>query len=190
MSVLIKININELNPQFVEELQAKYGDANLEIKITETDCSEDEFWKIIALLDWSKKEDDEAIVQPVVDYLSHFSTKAIFDFQDFLSEKLYQLDGQVYAENMGENAYNSQQYFSADLFLYARCCVVANGREEYEKVLKDPTQMPKDLFFEPLLYLASEAYQLKTGEELNRLPAYIYETFFNVKGWGTKAIQL
>ena len=78
---------------------------------------------------------------------------------------------------------------SSDLFLYARCCAVANGKDFYQEVLSDPAKMPKDLTFEALLYLAEKAYRRKTGKRLDRAPAYIYETFFNPAGWGEKAIQ-
>jgi hypothetical protein len=44
--------------------------------------------------------------------------------------------------------------------------------------------MPKNIDFEPLLYLAHDAYKLKTGKEWEYVPErYIYETFFNKKGW-------
>lgn len=56
----------------------------------------------------------------------------------------------------GEN-----EQFSVDYFLYVRCCVVANGKEYFEMVVSNPEQMPKDIDFEPLLYLAMEAYNKK-----------------------------
>jgi len=72
-----------------------------------------------------------------------------------------------------------------DLFLYARCCVVANGRAFYEHVLAHPEDMPKDLTFEALLNLASHAFERKTGFEMEYVPAYNYETFANTEGWAS-----
>jgi predicted nucleotidyltransferase len=67
--------------------------------MTETD-----FWHIISLLDWSQDEDDdEAILEPAVAYLSTWDEASIYRFQDNLSEELFQLDKSVYAENLGPN---------------------------------------------------------------------------------------
>ena len=36
--------------------------------------------------------------------------------------------------------------------------------EWFEEVLEKPTEMPKNMTFEPILTLASKAYKLKTGK--------------------------
>jgi hypothetical protein len=72
-----------------------------------------------------------------------------------------------------------------DGFLYARCLVVANGREFYDAVHSDPTTMPKDADFEAILMLAADAYDRKTGlvwDELDETDVS-YETFSNEAGW-------
>jgi hypothetical protein len=71
----------------------------------------------------------------------------------------------------------------ADGFLYARCVVVANGKEFYEAVLKDPSKFPKNMEFESLLGLASGAYELKTGKEFEYSTGCSYESFSNPAGW-------
>lgn len=84
-------------------------------------------------------------------------------FENSLSKKLYQLDGLEYAQNIGINAYQGKDLpFSADVFLYARCAVVAEGKEVFEKVLEQPEKMLKNQTFEYLLYLANSAYTQKT----------------------------
>jgi len=148
--------------------------------------SDSEFWRIIALLDWEKTGDDEAVIAPAVDELSKLPVAFIYQFQDKLAEKLYQLDTQIHAENCGVNRWQSDKYFSADVFLYERCCVVANGKDFYEKVLKDATQMPKDIDFEPLLYLAANAYEKQTNTSMQYAPAVSYETFSNKSAWHIK----
>ena len=193
MTVVIKVNVDDLDTGFIEEMREKYRGANLEIKVNFEEYSEeaeDWFWKIIGMLDWMREGKDDEVVEPVIAYLSEQPEEKIFLFQDILSEKLYRLDGEAYAKNMGEGSYGSNGHFSSDLFLYARCCVVANGKDFYQEVLSDPAKMPKDLTFEALLYLAEKAYRRKTGKRLDRTPAFIYETFFNPAGWGEKAIQI
>ena len=63
------------------------------------------------------------------------------------------------------------------------CCVIANGQEAYESVLKNPTLMPKDLTFESLLSLASKAYLKKTGKRFDYVATTPIETYSNKIGW-------
>ncbi|NEB00991.1 DUF4240 domain-containing protein [Streptomyces sp. SID13726] len=74
-------------------------------------------------------------------------------------------------------------YISADDFLYARCVVVANGREFYEGVLADPTRFPTGMEFESLLYLASNAYEAQTGAPHSQRTSVSWESFSNTAGW-------
>lgn len=148
-----------------------------------------EFWQLIAKIDWEKEENDERL-EPVIEVLSRKSVEEIYEFDSVLAQKLYELDGQVYAENLApEDAYGAQEgYFSNDYFLYARCCVVANGQEYFENVKANPEQMPKGLDYEPLLYVGLEAFKRKTGKTDDdffanwNLPVS-YETFSNEEKW-------
>lgn len=187
MSNAIKIPLRSVNLKVIRDLQEKYPDAEISVELNQdkdkAPLSEQRFWDIISLLDWTKECKDEEVLAPAITELANGPVRHIYEFADILSEKLYQLDHRVYAENIGEDAYQPDQYFSVDNFLYARSCVVANGKETYEKVLKTPTDMPKDITFEALLYLANEAYKRKTGEEMKYIPAYPIETYSNKEGW-------
>ena len=77
-------------------------------------------------------------------------------------------------------------YLSVDDFLYTRCAVVVNGKDFYQNVLNNPSEMPKDLTFEPLLYVALNAYKRKTGNEFMFIPVHNYETYSNKEGWKNK----
>ncbi len=150
----------------------------------EQGLSEDAFWRIIDMLDWTNEDDNQRILASAVEFLSQMPVAAIFGFDDILAEKLYHLDKEVYAKNMGDDSYGTGRGFSSDSFLYARCCVVANGKATYEAVLADPTEMPVDLTFESLLYLAQEAYRKKTGRDnYYHTTEFCYETFSNPDGW-------
>lgn len=196
-----QLKLKDLTSLFFQQLRQQYLDENMEVEVrvyaqkphgrhAGKAMTEDVFWGIIALLDWEKEGDDEAVLQPAVDSLSTFSISDITRFQDILSEKLHRLDGEQYAMHIGENAYGQGNYFSVDVFLYTRCCAVANGRAYYEHVLAHPEDMPKDLDFEPLLWLADKACLKKTGKHLDHIPAYNYETGFNSQGWGDKTIRI
>jgi len=186
MPSTFKIPVSKLSLAFIKEMQEKYGAAELEITInrkpTFTPLSDADFWEIIDLLDWEKEKDAE-ILKSAIDKLASLPIAHIYSFEDTLSQKLYQLDQKKFAKNIGKNAYQKGKYFSIDAFLYARACVVANGKEAYEEVIKNPASMPKGITFEPLLSLASKAYEVKRGKEFFYIPSYNYETYSNEEGW-------
>ena len=184
MSAVLKMNVQEVNNEFVEQLKRQFGHSELEIHVHEPPSAAPQlalkdFWHIISLLDWSKEGNDDLVVEPVVAALQHESLAYIYRFSDMLSEQLWHLDTKKHAQVFLEE----DDYLSVDDFLYARCAVVANGEKYYEKVLKKPSEMPTELTFEPLLYMASEAYTRKTGKEFMSIPAFNYETYSNKKGW-------
>jgi predicted DNA-binding WGR domain protein len=145
--------------------------------------SEDVFWRIIRLLNWKKLGDDEAVIEPAVEALAQMHVTEIKRFEDILAEKLYGLDTEAHAREIGEEAYQPGKHFSVDWFLYERCAVVANGREFYESVLADPKQMPKDMEFEALLSVARSAFERITDEEFDHVTPISYETYSNFPGW-------
>jgi hypothetical protein len=149
-------------------------------------CMDDDtFWGLLEKLDWGKTGDDEEVIEPAVMALAAMSVERIFQFEDALAQKLYLLDGERFAREIGESAYRgNDDRFSVDEFLYARCCVVANGRDFFNRVLADPSLMPKDTEFESLLSIAEKAHAEKTGdEEYPHSPSTSYETFSNSAGW-------
>ncbi len=147
---------------------------------------EQQFWKIIQLLDWDEQGDDDAVMAPALAALAEMDELDICEFDSLLCEKLHALDTRAhcracYAGELDPD--DGDDYISADDFLYARCVVVANGFEFYSKVLADPTQMPQDMEFEALLSLAAEAYEQKTGQSYDFVPAISCESFQNEEGW-------
>ncbi|SOC15756.1 uncharacterized protein DUF4240 [Ureibacillus xyleni] len=145
---------------------------------------ENEFWKIIDLFEWKHTGNDKKVLKKAIRYLSKKSDEDIFTFDDILSKMLYDLDGKEYAKNIGEDSYvDEETYFSVDGFLYSRCVVVANGKEFYYEVLNNPQSMPKDMEFESLLYLASEAFEMTHDEEYDYVPKFDYETYSNQTQW-------
>lgn len=141
------------------------------------------FWTLIAMLNWEATGDDEAVIQPVVNELSQMSVEDIRRFDDILASKLFALDTRAHAAEIGEGSYVEGEHFSVDMFLYARCVVVANGQDVFKAVVADPSSFPKDLEFETLLYIAAAAYEKKTGENYTHSPEPSYETFSNEDGW-------
>ncbi len=191
MNTAVRLPLSAANPAIVRDLQEKYPNAELHVVTSGAaaelpSMNEDRFWDILALLDWSKAGNDDAVIEPAIRRLAMLPETAILSFYDLMAEKLYLLDGRTYATN----SVKTGDSISADLFLYARCCVVANGRVFYENVMSDPTAFPKDLFFEGLLDIPEHAWLRKTGSTLEHLPKYNYETGFNPSGWGADTITL
>lgn len=173
---------DELIEYAVETLRRKVNTAAHDRQ--ESTLTEKGFWELLELLDWEKAGDDAAVVEPLVARLAQLPLIDLEQFAELLAEKLYRLDGRRYAENIGENSFRPGVYFSPDTFLYVRCCVVANGKEYYEHVLAHPEDMPQDLDFEPLLYVAESAHARQTGEKsFDYVTEYSYETYSNQDGW-------
>lgn len=146
------------------------------------------FRALIASLDWSRAGDDDAVLAPLRAALAALPKPDIRGFQERLAWCLYQLDTREHARHVGDGSWTSDDaFFSVDGFLYARCCAVANGQAFYEAALADPARMPEDLEFEALLYVASEAWEDKTGGEFDHETGCSFETFSNLEGWSDEA---
>ena len=183
---MIRVNIKDISPQFFKELEEKAGaSAQVEIKVEgskhgEGLFSEEQFWYLIDQFDWKQKKRAD-VVRPAINALSEMPVSSIYLFEDFLSEKLFNLDTRQHAE-----AYMKQQeddYFSVDDFLYVRCAVLAEGRAYYKDIEKNPSALDADIDFEQILYIAAEAYKQKTGREFEYSPLFNYETKSNIDKW-------
>lgn len=187
MTTLLNLPLQQAYPETIRDLQERFPNAHLRVEIRNKDVSkiltEQRFWEIIGLFDWTDAEDNDPVLAPAVNALAASPIHHIYLFSDMLADKLFSLDGQSYAENIGDDAYTPNKYFSVDNFLYARCCVVANGQKAYQSVLENPTLMPKNLTFEALLSLAAKAYLQKTGKRFEYLPTTSIETYANKTAW-------
>jgi hypothetical protein len=187
MQTVLNINIDDIDAKFVEKLKRDFAHADVEIRLQEQQdrnlpFTETDFWNAIEMLDWTQEGDDEKIVEPLIAFLADRPISHIYRFSDILAEKLWHLDTYAHAKVFLDDP-EEEGYLSVDDFLYTRCAVVANGKEYYEKILKNPQLTPPDLTFEPLLYIALKAYKRKTGKYFTAVSAYNYETYSNKKGW-------
>jgi predicted DNA-binding WGR domain protein len=121
------------------------------------------FWEILDAFNWKKSGDDDAVMLPAIKRLAALPVEDIFAFDNILAEKLYQLDGKIYAAA----CYPSQDAndISADAFLYDRCSVLLNGREFYKNVISTPDKWPVGFEFESLIYLPQQGYSRKIKDE-------------------------
>jgi len=146
--------------------------------------SETQFWDIIDLLNWDAEGNDDTVIAPAVQTLATMSKESIVAFEEILCEKLFLLDGERFAREIGRESYHGPgRYFSKEWFLAARCCAVANGQGFFEEVVSDPAAMPKDLGFLALKSLAAKAYRTKTGQEMHYQTRFNHESMSNKTGW-------
>jgi hypothetical protein len=97
-----------------------------------------QFWMLIARIDQGALDDgdEEGAVDPLVAALAALPPREIEGFAELLARALHAIDGRAYADAAGAAGQ------SGDGFLYARCYVVARGRDFYEGVIADPLRMP------------------------------------------------
>ena len=146
--------------------------------------NEAEFWKLIELIDVHALDDgnEDGAIRPLRDALVEKSEEELFAFEEQLALQLYEIDGEVYADNAGDSS------GSDDGFLYARCYVVAKGRKFFDAVKGDPTRMPKSIeqWCETLLYPHRQAWALLTGSDASAWPFFSsvsYESGSNADLW-------
>jgi hypothetical protein len=144
----------------------------------------DDFWDHISSIDRAALShgDEEAAIAPLERRLESLNVQALESFEEHLSQCLFALDGEAFADESGESS-NSD-----DAFLYARCYVVAQGRDHYEATLKKPKLMPKTLeqWFETLLYPHRKAWAKLTATEASEWPfqaSVSYESGSNEDLW-------
>jgi hypothetical protein len=106
------------------------------------------FWEIISLaaLDYQK----------AVEKLTQQPLSFLFEFEEILAQKRYQLNKKELAFSICDS--NS---VSKDDFLYVRCFIICQGKFFYEKILSGEILMI-DQPFESLLYLVEKAHFEKT----------------------------
>jgi hypothetical protein len=147
--------------------------------------SEAEFWTLISKIDVNALDmgDGNAAVRPVQMALCRLKNESeLASFEEMLAQKLYALDGEIYAKIAGESG------GSDDGFLYIRLYVVARGKNYYEAVLADPTKMPRSInqWCEPLLGPHKCAWARLKGQDVSDWPfspSVSYESGSNGDLW-------
>lgn len=151
------------------------------LEVPEIENKFDYFWSVMNLCDW-EQEGDDAVLSPVIEYLSQQDDDIIFKFEDLMSELLYNLDNELNYKLCEKSDKNTND----DIFLYSRCVALINGPEYYNKVLVGEEQSLWNMEFESILYVAMEAWALKYDADPLDFPHIAplsYETRSNESGW-------
>ncbi|MFF4834686.1 DUF4240 domain-containing protein [Streptomyces sp. NPDC001315] len=146
-----------------------------------------DFWALIAILEGQATQVN---CERLAEELSRRSVPDIVGFAERHAEALYRLDQERFGTLPVVDLtarYGSPFPQSDDGFLYARCAVVAAGRDVWESVFFDVdkfvpyTSTERD--GEWLLYVPDKAYELAVGEEWDHLTRYSFESCSNLDGW-------
>ncbi len=140
------------------------------------------FWTTMELCDWKKEGDDDQVLKPVIKYLSKQDDSVIFEFDDFMTELLYDLD----TEKLAEQCRKIDPLMCGDTFLYSRCVALINGPDYYEKVKRGKEKSVWSMEFESLLYVPQKAWALKhrcSADDYPHISPLSYETGSNKDGW-------
>lgn len=140
------------------------------------------FWDTMGLCDQDFQDDDDQALKPVIRYLLGQEDKKIFEFDDLMSELLYELD----REELADQCQERDPRICADPFLYSRCAALINGPEYYERVKKGMESSVWDMEFEALLYVPQKAWALKHRSFVDEYPHHTLwctESGSNPDGW-------
>ena len=137
------------------------------------------FWDTMQLCDWRFEGDDHRVLEPVIKFLSQQSDDKIFLFSDQMSELLYGLDTYELAEQCKE----VDGFMSDDSFLYSRCVALINGPEYYMRAKSGKCKDMWNMEFESLIYVASQAWEMKHNTEFEHISPLSFETGSNSEGW-------
>ena len=146
---------------------------------------ESEFWELIGTLPGRV---DDLSAEQLTGRLASEGPARIINFADILAEKLYAIDHPVGAEQLirDPTAGPSPMTMGDDLFLYARCAVVAAGKSSWERILNNPAGMAGTWYAfdgEFLLLVAPDAWERVTDTAYTHESPVSYETGSNTDNW-------
>lgn len=139
--------------------------------------NENAFWQLIEACSPSVPDPEgDELAAALTAHLMNGPVHEVVGFAEQLSWALYRLDRKEYGDGL-----------SGDQFLYTRAAVVAAGREEFERVLRDPERFTPYadglVWAEALLYVPDHTYEHLTGDAWDRGTRYSYESGSNAAGW-------
>ena len=126
-----------------------------------------EFWKIIdysiAKSNNEKSEQEKVIIEKLATY----SPEEIIEFEVIFRQLIIDADD---FKIMGAQKI-IEGYVSDDSYLYFRCWLIGKGEKIYTETLKNPEYLSENInqdeesYFEELMYVATNAYKIKTGKK-------------------------
>lgn len=124
-----------------------------------------EFWQLIDAAQQEAKGEAELLEAKLVEALAQNLPNDIIDFEILLQKYILEADDfRIMAAQK-----IIQGWVSDDPYLYFRCWLISQGEHVYFEALRNPDFLAEidatedTIDFEPLLYIATEAYSMTTG---------------------------
>jgi TPR repeat protein len=127
--------------------------------------NEEQFWNIIETTQRKSEGDGDLQVSLIEKALGELPEPDILDFDRLLNEFM----AASYTQNLWAAAYLINGGCSDDGFDYFRAWLIAQGKDVFQKALKDPETLvdvaEPDVELELLLYAAAKAYEARTRKK-------------------------
>jgi hypothetical protein len=129
--------------------------------------NKEEFWRVIDFAHQQAKGNEQVFENLLIKNLSHYSPEGIIEFECLLEQQLLDADDFkiMAAQKIIEGSVTDDSY------LYFRCWLISQGKGMFEEALRNPDSLASIdtegtvAEFEPLLYVATQAYKNKTGKK-------------------------
>ncbi|MBJ6145899.1 DUF4240 domain-containing protein [Hymenobacter sp. BT559] len=129
--------------------------------------NKEEFWRVIDFAHQQAKGNEQVFESLLIKNLGQYSPEGIVEFECLLEQQLLDADDFkiMAAQKIIEGSVTDDSY------LYFRCWLISQGKSVFEEVLRNPDSLASIdtegaiAEFEPLLYVATQAYENKTGKK-------------------------
>jgi hypothetical protein len=126
-----------------------------------------EFWRVIDFALQQAKGDEQLYETLLIKNLEQYSPEEIIEFECLLEQQILNADDfkVMAAQKIIEGSVTDDSY------LYFRCWLISQGKSVFEEALRNPDSLvsinteESVAEFEPLLYIATQAYRHKTGKQ-------------------------
>jgi hypothetical protein len=131
-----------------------------------------EFWELIDRTRLDSGEDSDKQAELLVAELSKLSEQEILDYQEILDD----LEDEAYIAELWDVAHIIAWGCSDDDFMDFRAWLIGQGRDIFENALVNPeslvdlVEVGQKITSEDLLYVAMQAYELRTGKGIETMP--------------------
>jgi hypothetical protein len=130
---------------------------------------ENDFWEIIDKSCRLSRGSEQNQIVFIGSLLNEMGPNDIIDFEEILCHKIIESDD--YKIVAAAKIING--YVSDDSYLYFRCWLIGKGKAVFDNAIKYPDSLAQHIEkeeipdFEELLYVSTDAYSKKIGEEEN-----------------------
>jgi hypothetical protein len=160
-------------PGAIEDLNRLYAEARWDRESKRfilTAMTLTEFWRLIETAKDESEGDSERQVELLAEKLSELTVEEIVAFDEILEDLLDHL----LRDDLWDVASMIHDGFcSDDGFEYFRCWIIAQGEAMYDRSRNDPEDLiglvEPVAWCESILYIAKDAYQMKTGHDTDEV---------------------